>query len=243
MTKYLLFALLFIPQWALSKANINTVSVEVVTELSPPNQLLQNDQVAGTSTELVKKILTHAQINARFTMYPWARAYLLAKKHPNTLIYSMARTTEREPLFHWIGPVALFKLGFVSLKGRTDIKIASLTQAIPYRLALQRGDISELVLKSHGFDYILTADIAQSYKLLMAKKVDIILDDARYLAPLASSFGLPGDSFRFVYEVPELTLNGYLAASVTTPMSIVRALRAAHKTMQNSKEYKRVMSQ
>ena len=57
MTKYLLFALLFIPQWALSKANINTVSVEVVTELSPPNQLLQNDQVAGTSTELVKKIL------------------------------------------------------------------------------------------------------------------------------------------------------------------------------------------
>lgn len=55
MTKYLLFVLLFIPQWALGKANINTVSVEVVTELSPPNQLLQNDQVAGTSTELVKK--------------------------------------------------------------------------------------------------------------------------------------------------------------------------------------------
>ncbi|RJE73396.1 amino acid ABC transporter substrate-binding protein [Pseudoalteromonas sp. MSK9-3] len=238
MTKHLTLAVILL----LCTLQSAKAQLRVVTELSPPNQMLENNQVTGTSTEVVKQILKYAQLDAQFLMYPWARAYQQAQKHPNILIYSMVRTAEREKLFHWIGPVALFKLGFVTTKERPDIKITHLSHAIPYRLALQRGDISEDILKSRGFDYILTADIVKSYQLLIAKKVDIILDDARYLTPLANSFGLADDSFRFVYEVPELTLNGYLAASLATPHEVVEELRKGHEKVKKSAAYKNVMA-
>tara|TARA_R110002051_G_C8355556_1_gene440910 strand:- start:10 stop:195 length:186 start_codon:yes stop_codon:yes gene_type:complete len=51
----------------------------VVTELSPPNQVLLNNQVTGYSTELVNMIILEAKLNAPINMYPWARAYKMAE--------------------------------------------------------------------------------------------------------------------------------------------------------------------
>lgn len=100
--------------------------LKVVTELSPPNQTRINNEVMGYSTEIVRLILAAANIDATIEIYPWARAYKMARSKPNTLIYSLAKTADREPLFHWIGTVAQFKLGFVKLSQRSDIVINSL---------------------------------------------------------------------------------------------------------------------
>ena len=53
---------------------------------------------------------------------------------------------------------------------------------------------------------------------------------------------LADDSFRFVYEVPELTLNGYLAASLATPHEVVEELRKGHEKVKKSAAYKNVMA-
>ncbi len=42
-----------------------TPTLTVVTELSPPNQTLINNQVTGESTELVKAIFAKANLNAK----------------------------------------------------------------------------------------------------------------------------------------------------------------------------------
>jgi len=43
---------------------------------------------------------------------PWARGYKLLSSKPNVVLFSTARTQEREHLFHWVGTLYAFRLGF-----------------------------------------------------------------------------------------------------------------------------------
>ncbi|NOU50542.1 transporter substrate-binding domain-containing protein [Pseudoalteromonas sp. JBTF-M23] len=214
----------------------------VVTELSPPNQTFNNGEVGGTSTELVKQILQRAHLKADYHLFPWARAFKVASEKENTLIYSIAKTPLREQNFHWIGPVAKFELGFVTNKYRSDVVVNSLGDAKRYRLAVQRGDIAAEELKRYGFDYVLTSDIERSYQLLIANKVDLVLDDPRYLKSMADTLNLPNDHFRFLFSVPDLSVNGYLAANIQTPAEIVDRLRIAFADIKRTQAYKDVLS-
>ncbi|OHU93727.1 amino acid ABC transporter substrate-binding protein [Pseudoalteromonas byunsanensis] len=217
-------------------------NLTIVTELSPPNQTYDNGVVGGTSTELVKQIVEQAHLNANYYLYPWARAFKVASERKNTLIYSMAKTTLREQSFHWIGAVAKFELGFVTNNYRQDVKVESLEDAKKYRLAVQRGDIAAEQLEQYGFEYVLTADIERSYQLLVTNKVDLVLDDPRYIQPMAEALNLPKDHFRFLFSVPNLSVKGYLAANINTPDEVINKLRLAFEDVKRTESYKLVLS-
>ena len=125
--------------------------LRVVTELSPPHQTLVNGEVSGISTELVRAVLAEAGVSAQIELYPWARAFRIARSRPNILIYNVARNAEREQQFRWIGTVAAYQLGFVSLSHRSDIKISSVADAKQYTVAVQRDDLSANFLINNGF--------------------------------------------------------------------------------------------
>ncbi|MDN3380969.1 MULTISPECIES: transporter substrate-binding domain-containing protein [unclassified Pseudoalteromonas] len=231
-----LLLLLFIP------VSLAQPSVKVVTELSPPNQTRINDSVTGYSTDIVKLILNKASINAAIEIYPWARAYKMARTHPNTLIYSLARTVNREPLFHWIGPVAKFKLGFVKLTKRHDIVINNLSQARQYNVAVQRNDLAYNVLTKYGFSVVLTSDIQKSYHLLLAKKVDLIIDDENYLSVMSEQLAIDTDKISFVYAIDELAVAGYLAANINMDSAMVNKLKSAFEEVKITAQYHALLS-
>lgn len=216
--------------------------VQVVTELSPPNQTRINDEVAGTSTNIVKMILETATVDASFSIYPWARAYKLASQVNNTLIYSLARTPEREKLFHWIGPVAQFKLGFVKLSERKSIKITNLEQAKKYKVAVQRHDLAFQFLSKHGFDLLITSDIKKSYHLLLANKVDLIIDDENFIQDMADHLAIDHNKLNFTYPIDELEVRGFLAANINTQNEIVESLRKAFSEVKETNEYKKLIN-
>ncbi|MFY8325203.1 substrate-binding periplasmic protein [Pseudoalteromonas sp. ZZD1] len=216
--------------------------VKVVTELSPPNQTRINDDVTGYSTDIVKLILNKANINAPIEIYPWARAYKMALSVPNTLIYSLARTKDREPLFHWIGIVAKFKLGFVKLTQRHDIVINTLEQAKQYNVAVQRNDLAYNVLTKYGFSVVLTSDIQKSYHLLLAKKVDLIIDDENYLSVMSEQLAINADKISFVYAIDELAVAGYLAANINMDPAMVSELKGAFEEVKLTAQYHALLS-
>ncbi|HEA16112.1 MAG: substrate-binding periplasmic protein [Pseudoalteromonas prydzensis] len=217
-------------------------NLTVVTELSPPNQMLINNQVTGYSTELVKMIISEAQLNASISMYPWARAYKMASHNSNTLIYSMARTTEREALFHWIGPVAQFKMGFVKLTERSDINFNDTEQAKQYKIAVQRHDLASQVLVKRGFEVLLTTDIQKSYQLLLARKVDMVVDDANYIAAMSEQLAINANTLTFVHAIEGLTVAGYLAANINTDEEAVKALQQAFLKVKNTEKYHQLIT-
>lgn len=220
--------------------------LRVVTELSPPHQTLQQGEVAGLSTELVKDILASAGLAVSIELYPWARSFRIAKSQPNVLIYNMARTAEREAQFHWIGTVAAYQLGFVALSHRRDIQINSLADAKRYSVAVQRDDISADFLMSNGFKrggaLVFAADITESWQLLLNGKVDLVIDDPVALTDMATVLGIANQDVRFIYAIPELAQHTWLAASLQTPRELVTRLQQAHSQIAKTERYKQIMS-
>lgn len=208
----------------------------VVTELAPPNQELVNGEVVGEGTQFIRDIFAQAKLKPNIQMYPWARAYKVAKELKNTFIYSLARTAEREDLFYWIGPVGRFELGFISLSSRNDIEINSTEEAKRYKIAMQRNDFSTQTLTKLGFEVVLTSDIQKSYSLLLAKKVELIVDDPLYMQQMSDYLKLEPGHLKFVYKIDELTIDAYLAANKKTDIQLIEALQAAFLEVKKNKE-------
>lgn len=221
-------------------------SVRVVTELSPPHQSIENGNVGGASTELVLAVLQQAGLQSRIEVYPWARSYYIATSVPNVLIYNMARTPEREKQFHWIGPVANYRLGLVRLTERTDLNPNHIKDLGAAVIAVQRDDFSYIWLKQQGLqvgkELQHSADILESWRLLLKGKVDYVVDDEAALRLMERQLSQPEGVASFVLAIPELEQQTYLAASLGSDAELVEILQRAHREVQKTKLYQDVMA-
>lgn len=220
-------------------------SLRVVTELSPPHQTIIEGKVDGLSTQIVEATLKQAGLQSRIEVYPWARAFYIASSTPNVLIYNMARTPERENDFHWIGPVAKYRFGLVRLTERTDLSpnhIKDLGSAV---IAVQRGDFSGQWLKQQGMkegkELQLSADILESWRLLLKGKVDYVIDDEAALSSMEQQLSLATGTTRFVLAIPQLEQQTYLAASKSSDIALVKKLQQAHLEVQKTQLYRDVV--
>lgn len=64
----------------------------VVMEISPPHQMLENNQIVGIIPETIQKKFDELSIPVNFEMYPWKRAMDIARLESNTFISNIART-------------------------------------------------------------------------------------------------------------------------------------------------------
>lgn len=209
----------------------NEKKLQVVTELSPPYQTLINNKVSGSATEIVKALLSDSGLSATFNMYPWARAYGKAISEPNTLIYSIAKSEKRKDLFHWVFPVAHYKFGLVALSERSDLDVSSLSEVSSFVLAVQRNDIAHQWALEYGLEegkhLVICSDIGCSWKLLLNKKVDFIIESPELIEGMLVDYQLPRDTAKYVLAIPELEITGYLAANVNIETSILEKLQSA----------------
>ena len=232
--------------FALSVIGVEAASLRIVTELSPPHQTVENGRVAGVSTQIVEATLQQAGLQSRIEVYPWGRAFYIATSVPNVLIYNIARTAERENEFHWIGPVANYRLGLVRLAERTDLAPNHLQDLGSAVIAVQRDDFSYHWLKQQGMrvgkELQLSADILESWRLLLKGKVDYVIDDEAALRLMERQLAQPQGSTRFVLAIPQLEQKTYLAASKDTDPALVKKLQQAHLQVQTTALYQNVMA-
>ncbi|MGK9066143.1 substrate-binding periplasmic protein [Stutzerimonas chloritidismutans] len=125
-------------------------TITVVTEELPPYNMTVDGKLTGMATEIVEATLAEAGVQATIRAMPWARAYDLALHGENVLIYSIARTPEREALFKWVGPFFEMKMHLFSLPG-TDYHLKTLDDARQYQIATVKDDVGEQYLIAHGF--------------------------------------------------------------------------------------------
>ena len=92
----------------------------VITEDFPPFNYYEGRELKGFAVEIVKTIQTRLGISNEIKVYPWARGYHFLKTRKNTVLFSTARSKEREDLFIWVGPYAEVKLGFYGKSNRAQ---------------------------------------------------------------------------------------------------------------------------
>ncbi|WP_163031992.1 transporter substrate-binding domain-containing protein, partial [Pseudomonas viridiflava] len=78
---------------------------QVVTEEWAPYNYLENGQLTGMTTEIVRAIMKVTGHGFTIVLAPSMRASHILKMRPKTIMYSMFRTPAREHLYKWVGPI------------------------------------------------------------------------------------------------------------------------------------------
>ena len=155
----------------------NAGNLQIVTADYAPYQTMNGEKVEGIATEIVREVLIRAGESGEIKMYPWPRAYKMALREPNLIIYSMVRTPEREKLFKWIGAIAPYHVYFWKLESRTGIVVRNMEEAKRYMSGGVFNDVKAGYLEKIGFqrgrnlEYVGNDDL--NIKKLFANRIEL----------------------------------------------------------------------
>jgi polar amino acid transport system substrate-binding protein len=206
----------------------------VVTEEFAPYNYTENGKLTGYSVKIVEELLRRADYNYTINSYPWARAYKMAQQLPNVMIFTMARTPEREADFYWIGELADRKLYFYKLKSRSDIVVNKLDDVKKYKVGVNLGDAAEKLLLQEGFTVGENIDESpkeiSSLNKLLAKRVDFIVGNDNAVDYLVRTSPTPTTQL----ERSLMLINEgkyYIAMSKQTSPKLVKELQNTYAEM------------
>ncbi|WP_340678260.1 transporter substrate-binding domain-containing protein [Paraglaciecola sp.] len=209
----------------------NAENLAVYTESLPPFQLIESDKISGSATVKVKQLLERANLKYDLHMVPWARAYNIVKTTPNTLIYSMNRSPEREPYFHWITVVAQIDNSFIALASK-DLNITQLDDARKFMIAVIRDGYAHDVLLSQDFvvdvNMYVVATLDQQIALLLKGKVDFVFTGEQTIKYRLMQQNLDPALVETRYSQPAWSRDLYLAANINTSPKILKTIYELH---------------
>ncbi|MEJ6001448.1 substrate-binding periplasmic protein [Paucibacter soli] len=193
----------------------------------------EGGRVGGPATAHLETLLRSAGIDDyRIDIYPWARAYDLALKQPNVLIYLIARTPEREQQFKWIGAFIEQDYDFYRLRSRHDIAVGQLADARRYSVGVVRDDVRHQFLRAQGFTrLLLAAQSAETVRHLLNQRVDLVLLTETDLMLLCRQSQLDCAQLQKLHRLAELRTPLYAAFSRSTPDELVQRVRRAFDSL------------
>lgn len=217
-------------------------TVKILTEEFPPYNFSEHGKLTGFSTEVVEAVLKELRISGNFQSLPWARAYETVRDTEDVLIYSMARTAEREKLFKWVGVVAPTTYYLFSLSGKS-VKLAHLDDAKKYQLGAVNESVGEQFLLSKGFvkgqNLQSSVKYEFNYEKLKAGRVDLwIMPElvAHFLARQAGDD--PAKVLVRSYPITELGSDGYyIAFGAKTSDAVVGRFRRGLEAIKRNGTY------
>lgn len=206
-----------------------TETLSIVTETLPPFQIVQGKEITGIATKRVRELLNKVGVDYTIKAHPWHISYSLALKTPNTCIYSISRTAEREPLFQWIGKLAEITPSFYT-SVQNAISIVSLSDAKQHKTAVLRDDLTHQFLVSKGFKEDLHLYVSESYDSLFnlldvsSRGIDLVISNDLLVQ---ERFSMPGQKKRYrkVMDLNELRVLFYLACNKETSLVLVDKLQ------------------
>jgi len=186
--------------------------INIMTEDIPPFNFTKDGVVQGISTDTLLMMLEKAGYPANrsaIKVLPWARAYQAVQEEPGSILYSMARTDEREKLFKWVGPIQEVSIGLIALKSR-KIVINTLEDAKKYKIGTIRENATEQLLIKSGFDENTLdriADAELNIKKLQAGRVDMLAFNIPTTYYLMLQMGLSMKDYEVVHTLKKVSFN------------------------------------
>jgi ABC-type amino acid transport substrate-binding protein len=195
-------------------------------DYAPFNYVDAKGTVAGSSTDIVKAVMGKLGQNIPVEVMPWAKAYDLTLNNPGTALFSMARSSEREHLFMWVGPIGSYE-NWLYVKKGSDVRVSSLEEAKAVgKIAAVKNEAGQLKLADQGFINFLYADTsADGLKKLMSGEADLWLGTREGINIVAAKAGVNPDGLQPVVFVLRSDL--YLAFNKNTDYATVDAWQKA----------------
>jgi ABC-type amino acid transport substrate-binding protein len=131
---------------------LSTSEITFYCDDYPPYNYKGENHAAGIAVEVLKAMFHEMQEDFRASdvkIVPWTRGYYITLRDPNTCLFSMTRTEEREEKFSWVGPIIDTKVVLIARKDK-NIKIDRIEDLSGYKIAAIKNDIGELTLLEKG---------------------------------------------------------------------------------------------
>ncbi|MCV2351534.1 substrate-binding periplasmic protein [Paucibacter sp. Y2R2-4] len=222
--------------WAQSSSATDAgATVHLVTETSP-YVYAEGGKVAGPATEILERVMSASGVEAYdIKLYPWARAYDLALKQANVLIYLIARTPERESRFKWVGEMLRLEFDFYRLKSRQDIQLQRFGDAQAYRIGVSRDDFRHQFLSRKGFTKLLVEPQSlDNFRQLLSQRVDLVVMTETDVNSYCKQLSVDCAQVERVHRIEELSSTLYAAFSLSTPDETVERVRRGFEKVKAS---------
>ena len=222
-------AALFASVWVLP-VTLKAQDLMIVTEDAAPFNFQDAGKITGSSTEIVEEILRRLDVEARIELVPWARGYKRALSEPNVVLFSVARSNDREDLFYWVGPIAAVQNAFYAVRG-AHVAIEDIDDARRVgRIGTRKADMRESYLQALGFDNLdSTNSNLSNLRKLLEGRIDVWATSNIEVQSVVAQQGLDPSALKHVYTFQTLLL--YIAISKGTSPAIVSDWQAALDAM------------
>jgi len=217
--------------------------LQVVTEDSSYSAL-DGDKVVGVASEVVEMTLANAGItDYHMALYPWARAYDIARLEANVLIYPMIRSSAREGLFKWVGELEHVMPSFYKLRKRSDVLVTDLQDASHYTVGVVRDDSRQQYLEGKGFSrMVVSANNLDNLRKLISGQVELIPMPEREAREQCADLHIDFEDLESVFTLDELSKGLYVALSASTPDETVQRITAAFARLKQNGTVDRVIA-
>ncbi len=208
-----------------------------LTEEYYPFNYTENGRVRGISADLLRMVWTELDIAPpHIESMPWARAYERVQHEPRTVLFSMARTPEREKLFQWAGPIASVRFVLIARKDR-HIRLNTLDDLKGLAVGTLRKDVSDALLAKYRdiarIQPVVNMD--QNINKLMTNRLDLVAYEESSWRKIAALYGFDPGDFETVYLLRETPV--FYAFHPSTPAKLVNVFQAALDRVKARPEY------
>lgn len=219
----------------ISYVHAEPLQLRVLTEESPftmhSEQPSSDNEtpISGEATLFVDRVLQRANITHQTEFIPWKRAYQISSQRPNTLLYPVARTMQREANFHWVGSISPIRYFFFKLKSRPDISLNQLSDANNYNIGVVNKHANHEYLVSRGFKQFETVNSnAQNLKKLLLGRIDIMPMSSSGLAPLCDQINADCSLIVPALALDDFSDGLYMVLSKDSDKSLVEAIQKSY---------------
>jgi polar amino acid transport system substrate-binding protein len=165
------FLFAYCPTWASIKP---VLQVLTVSDNYPYNFLKEGD-IKGIGVDAVIELEKRIGLSFKIDIVPWSRALITAKNQPNILLFSVARTPEREDEFFWFGPIAHSDEWFYKLSARSDIAAQSIDDVTRFRVGLVNYKSTIPYLTRMGIEIDTAPDDRSNCRKLKYGRIDLVM--------------------------------------------------------------------
>jgi len=224
----------------------NAVQLRFVAEDLPPFHFFDADKKpTGALVEVIEALLNRAKLSGSIELMPFARSYNFTLKNPNTFMFSLMKSVDRNDHFQWVGKVYKSKAFLVGLRSRSDIDIRDLEEAKSFLVGTIRGYHSEEYLKNAGFSTQSNLHLSVNYKqmwgMLFERRIDFILTNFVAIDREMKSIGFNKKDIKTFVELHDFPGDLYIATGLTTSGKTVAILSTALKQIKADGTYKKIM--
>ena len=213
---------------------VNLFGLEIYTHSSQKETYIKNNTLRGIphagKRAFYVEIVNHITKNLYGEILPiknvpFKRGFKLVTNKKDIVFFNVTRTSKRENLVKWVGPISMDIDYFYEIKNH-NLKTLEDAKKVK-RICVLNGGVHQSLLTKLGFKNLYPAHTyTQCIKLLKSNRVDLIISAKNSIKNKAQKAGV---DYNLLHQTPVIVLKsyGYIAMSKNISDEIIKKWQKA----------------